>query len=785
METPKFVNLDYLAILRGIARRHKLLIAGVFLGLAIPLVVMVSLKGRPVFVSTATIAFEASPLQQYIKDVPRGQNLGVQMVLLRSRSVGETVLDALPKGSFDELLTESQYTDYMLVLSNMVKRWLDKPPTVLSPKQRALAELQQARISFVHSSTFGVFNVNAVASNPRVAMDLVNTYIQVLLSRTRSRNQEDVRTVREFLEQQTQQAKENLTKTQDELMKFQQQKGRFSLTGQTERDMASLSPTEDALAEARSSREVLAAQIANLRQALDQVQAKEVKAAAETQATKEKEKDAGPPSPSPETLAKLNAFKAAQARLAKLEAKLAALRERFTDAHPLVRATQEAANTEQARIAQLARELPPAPPPPKESRGPRPMLTGQPERAELQRQLSALEAEDTILQGSVEQLTARANKIRTSFRSLTREEENYTQLRQNVEIQRNLLTILSDKLMSIQIGEQVEPGVIRIIDPASMPFQPSQSKNQKQILMMLLLAGGIAFGIAATIEIWRQPVETESDVQKATGLPVLGSVGVIGGPAAGRTTGRKGKASHLPIHLQASAVSARIHLQLYRAIRATVEAERLKSPFKSIMVTSPGPSEGKSTTVLNLANVFQEFGRRVLVVEADLHRPALHHTLSITSKPGLLDFLSGPATFQEICRPLASGVTLIPGQVSREDAASLLASARFKELLSLATAQFDLIFVDSPPLLVVPDDILLAAALDRVILVAKATVTSKRDLRKAQEILGQSNAQILGVVLNQAKPQDVPYYKPRYRKYYQSTETGTPSKASRRSGSSS
>jgi len=186
------------------------------------------------------------------------------------------------------------------------------------------------------------------------------------------------------------------------------------------------------------------------------------------------------------------------------------------------------------------------------------------------------------------------------------------------------------------------------------------------------------------------------------------------------------------------------------------------------LVTSPGPSEGKSSTVLNLAHAFQEFGRRVLIVDTDLRRPSVHRALSLPNYPGVVDFLRSTATFDQICHPLPSGVTVIPGQVAPEDAASLLASSRVKELLKEANDRFDLILVDSAPVLAVPDNLLLLTMIDRAIIVVKASVTSKRDLQKAQKSLEQMNANILGVILNQANPRDVHYYHPRYSKYYTS-----------------
>jgi len=109
----------------------------------------------------------------------------------------------------------------------------------------------------------------------------------------------------------------------------------------------------------------------------------------------------------------------------------------------------------------------------------------------------------------------------------------------------------------------------------------------------------------------------------------------------------------------------------------------------------------------------------------------------------------------------------------------MLASARAKALLEQACASFDLVLVDSPPLLAVPDNLLLVTQLDRVILVAKASATSKRDLSRSLAALEQANAQTLGVVLNQANPRDVHYYHPRYRRYYKMNDSKVPTEISR------
>ncbi len=769
MDTLSLENLDYMAILRGIWRRHKRLVVIIFLALAIPSLTVVYLTSRPLYVSTATIAIESSPLDQspLFKDLTRRDTIATYLVLLKSRSFSEGVVEALPKESFEELLTDSQYTDYILAVTNWVKARLGQPPTILSPQQRAVAELQNARMDFSQvREAPGVLTMKGSASKPRVAMDLVNTHIQVLLSRTRSSNQEEARKAKEFLEQQVQQIKESLTQAEDALTKFQQQKGRLGLGSQTEFDLVKLSQIENALAEAQASREVLSARISHLRQALDGHAAKETRAASDIQG---KEKGVTETASSTENLTGFGRFKAAQERLARLEAKLANIRERYTEAHPLVQATQDEVTREQARVAQLARELPVAPSP-KEPNAAQAALSSPSERAEAQRQLVVLQTEESALQAKVESLKGQAERLRKSLRNLSKEEVEFSALRRTVESSRNLFTVLSDKLMAARIREQGEAGFVRIFDPASFPLQPTQSKAQKLVLMVLVLAGGIALGVAFGIEFWRSPVETESDVQKAINLPVLGSVGVFGNPTDGRKGDGKPHLSALPILLPASSVPTGIHMELYRAIRAAIEIERLKVPFRSILVTSPGPSEGKSSTVLNLAHAFQEFGRRVLILDTDLRRPSIHRALSLPNKVGVVDFLRGTATLDQVCQSLPSGVTVIPGQVAPEHAASMLASPRARDLLKEANDRFDLVLVDSAPVLAVPDNLLLLTVIDRAIIVVKATTTSKRDLQRTQKSLEQMNANILGVILNQANPRDVHYYHPRYRKYYSSND---------------
>jgi polysaccharide biosynthesis transport protein len=770
-------DTDYAAILRGIWRRHKLLVAAMFLGIALPLLAVVYYTTSPLYLSQALISVEPSALSQipFLREPPRDDAIASQLVLLKSRSLSEAVIDALPKDTLAELLAQPQYLGYYwLRATNRIKGWFGQPITVLSPHEQAVAELREARMEFLPlREAPNVFSISATATSPRVAVDLVNTHIQVLLSRSRSVDNQEAKKGREFLEVQFQQVKDNVTRGEEAILKLQEQKGRLRSGGQTELELVRLAQLEGALADAQANRQILSTRIASVRAALGQAQTDNAKArAGRTGSANEKDATAAA-SPVGDYQARAAAFKAAQDQLARLESKLATLRERYTEAHPQVQNTQDEITRQQARVMQLARELPTA-----QTTTMAPATPS--DQFELQRQLANLERESEAVATKEEALKLQVARLRGNLRNLSQDDLEFGNLRRSVESNRNLMAVLSDRLMAARIREQGDSNVIRIVDPASFPLQTNASKTRKLMLVVMAIAGSIAFGLAFGVEFWHQPVETEADLERNIVLPVLGSVARMDG-----ATLQKHKRETKPILLSgypagaAAAQSRSIHVEPYRAIRANIETERLKSPFRSILLTSPAPHEGKSTTALNLAHVFQEFGRRVLLVEADLRRPVLASPLGLTNKPGIVDYLNGAATFAQVCRSLSSGVTIIPGQVAREDAASLLASPRFKELLREATNQFDLVLVDSAPILAVPDNLLLSNIVDRVIVVVKATATSMRDLRKAKAALERAGGQILGVVLNQANPRDVPYYHAKYRKYYTASD-GTHSRESSR-----
>ncbi|MFQ5932511.1 MAG: CpsD/CapB family tyrosine-protein kinase, partial [Nitrospiraceae bacterium] len=210
----------------------------------------------------------------------------------------------------------------------------------------------------------------------------------------------------------------------------------------------------------------------------------------------------------------------------------------------------------------------------------------------------------------------------------------------------------------------------------------------------------------------------------------------------------------------------------------------LRTPFKAIMISSASPGEGKSTTSVNLAMALRELGRRVVLVDADLRHPSLSNLLQSGAEEGVASILQRAGNDGDMTASISvsieamgvrpgSDFAFIPSGVTPGDPGALLSSAQAKELVTCLKEQCDYVLFDSPPLLLVSDNLLFATSLDGVILVAKAGQTKKRDLKRAKGLLEGAGARILGVILNQVPPRRLPYYYygRKYREYYTPRES--------------
>ena len=198
----------------------------------------------------------------------------------------------------------------------------------------------------------------------------------------------------------------------------------------------------------------------------------------------------------------------------------------------------------------------------------------------------------------------------------------------------------------------------------------------------------------------------------------------------------------------------------YRSLRTSLQFARQERQLRSILVTSPGVGEGKTSTLANLGVVFAQAGERVVLVSCDLRRPRIGAFFGLDEQVGLTCVLLGQQTLEEALLPVPGfdRLSLLPAGPVPPNPAELLGSARARDIFALFRDQFDLVLIDSPPVLPVTDAAILSRYADATLMLAAAGQTRRADLHRAVEKLDQVGTAILGIVLNKVTRQTGQYY---------------------------
>ncbi|PED65900.1 CpsD/CapB family tyrosine-protein kinase [Priestia megaterium] len=197
----------------------------------------------------------------------------------------------------------------------------------------------------------------------------------------------------------------------------------------------------------------------------------------------------------------------------------------------------------------------------------------------------------------------------------------------------------------------------------------------------------------------------------------------------------------------------------YRTIRTNIQFSNVDQDIKTIVVTSSGAEEGKSTTTSNLATVYAQQGLKVLLIDADLRKPTGHYTFRLENHIGLTNVLTRQSTLtQAVQESEIPHLSVLTSGPIPPNPSELLASAQMAELLKEMKEQFDMVIFDTPPILAVADAQILANQVDGTILVVSSGKTEKDAALKSKELLSNAQGKLLGVVLNNRKVEEGNYY---------------------------
>ncbi len=193
--------------------------------------------------------------------------------------------------------------------------------------------------------------------------------------------------------------------------------------------------------------------------------------------------------------------------------------------------------------------------------------------------------------------------------------------------------------------------------------------------------------------------------------------------------------------------------EAYRTLRTNLEFTSLDKPIRSMVVTSAAPEEGKSTTLANLAVAVAQSGRKVILVDCDLRRPALHQIFDVRNAPGFTDMMRDDALMSQppLQETVVPNLYLLPSGTLPPNPAELLGSRRMSEVIAALQQHAEMVLFDAPPVIAVTDAAVLASKVDAVLLVVSAGKTKREHAKKAKALLEKVNAHLIGTVLNNVK----------------------------------
>ena len=204
--------------------------------------------------------------------------------------------------------------------------------------------------------------------------------------------------------------------------------------------------------------------------------------------------------------------------------------------------------------------------------------------------------------------------------------------------------------------------------------------------------------------------------------------------------------------------------EAFRTLRTNIQFASPDKPLKTMMITSAGPAEGKSTVLANLAVAMAQSGQKTIVVDADMRRPTQHKLFNIPQTPGLTNILVGKSTIEHALQASGiEGLSILPSGPIAPNPSELLGSKTMHSLINTLTEMADVVIFDVPPVVAVTDAAVLAPRLDGVLLLINSGSVQQEAALKAKELLENVKANILGVILNNVSTKDGPAY---YYYYY-------------------
>lgn len=372
--------------------------------------------------------------------------------------------------------------------------------------------------------------------------------------------------------------------------------------------------------------------------------------------------------------------------------------------------------------------------------------------AVLTTEMQQLEAEIIAIQ---EQIAAFPPQEKRTDEEKARVQQLQVSLNQYNATYSNLLYSLSQ----VRLAEAQTMSSVIVAEEARVPTTPDNPRTLQNVLLAALVGAVLAAVVVFVIDFLDDTVKSPEDIEQSARVPLLGSIA--------RISGRQPSAMLVTALAPRSPVS-----EAYRTLRTNLQYSSIDVELRSILVSSATPSEGKSTTVANLAVVLAQSGNKVIIIDTDLRRPTQHRYFSLANTFGVTTAILDAASLVEnYLQPTEiENLRVLTSGPLPPNPSELIDSQRLTELLRALREVADILILDSPPLLTVTDAAVLSRKVDGTLIVVEAGKTRKAMLAKAMAAIRAVDGKLLGVVMNRITAARSGYYANYY--YYYSEEHG-------------
>jgi len=387
-------------------------------------------------------------------------------------------------------------------------------------------------------------------------------------------------------------------------------------------------------------------------------------------------------------------------------------------------------------------------------------------------QIIDVESENKALSIKTQELQKIVRQYDRMLNRLPGKSLQLARLQREAEVNNKIFVMLREKYEENRIVEAGQLGSVRIVDWAKPPKKPIKPKKKMNLMLGIMAGLGLGVGITFLREYLDTSLKSLEDVERL-GFAVLGSIPFISSQKAGtKANGHNGEARRIESRLVTHFAPKSPISEAYRTVRTNIQYAKAGSQVRTVLVTSSGPGEGKSTTVANLAITFAQMGARTLLIDTDLRRPVLHGIFGQTRNEGLTNILVGRTSLKDAMKPTRiDDLFLLTSGTLPPNPSELLNSKMMEEFLEESKAQFDMVLLDTPPVIAVTDAAVLSTKVDGVVLVTLSGKTGRDVLVRARGLLDKVAAHLLGVLVNGVKTSHMygSYYQ--YYEYYYASES--------------